>query len=79
MYLETMEFEALEIKIADLPKEISISVPAAATDDQIKEIVEDLRSQILYNSRLEDDAAQPNLNVTVLERQASLLKLRATV
>lgn len=75
-----MEFESLGIKISDLPKEISVSVPTSLTEEQLNEIVEDLRGQILYNSRHEEEmATQPELNVTVVEQRPSSVVLRASV
>ncbi len=74
-----MEFESLSIKISDLPKEISVSVPAVLTEEQLKEIVEDLRGQILYNSRNEESETVPELNVTVIEKHPSSVVFRASV
>ncbi len=74
-----MEFESLNIKISDLPKEISVSVPKAMTDEQLKEIAEDLRSQILYNSRNEDIEATPELSVIVVDKQLPVVIFKASL
>lgn len=74
-----MEFESLNIKISDLPKEISVSVRKALTDDQLKEIAEDLRSQILYNSRNDDTENLPELNVTIVDKQLPFVIFKASL
>lgn len=74
-----MEFESLNIKISDLPKEISVSVSKTMTDEQLKEIAEDLRSQILYNSRNEDIESPSELNVTVVDKQLPVVIFKATL
>ncbi|NOT80466.1 MAG: hypothetical protein HOP07_15855 [Bacteriovoracaceae bacterium] len=75
-----MEFESLSIKISDLPKEISVSVPVSLTNEQLLEIVEDLRGQILYNSRNDEETSTPpEVNVTVVEKLLSSVIFRASV
>lgn len=74
-----MEFESLNIKISDLPKDISVSVPAPLSDVQLNEIVADLRGQILYNSRHEEGSTPAELSVTVVEQNPSSVTFRATI
>ncbi|CAN5417542.1 hypothetical protein BH10BDE1_BH10BDE1_27990 [soil metagenome] len=75
-----MEFETLAIKISDLPKEISVSVAESLTDEQLLEVLQDLRGQIIYNSRHEEQAEPlPDVTVTVLEKSQSTVVLRASI
>ncbi len=64
-------------KIADLPKEFVVDLPAGADQAAIDSLVSSLRSQIVYNSRFEEEAtAEDSVHVTIVSRDADRVKVR---
>ena len=65
---------SIATKLADLPTEFVVELPTGATIDSL---VTSLRSQILYNSRFEEeDITEESVHVTVLSREAGRIKVR---
>lgn len=72
-----MVFKPFELKLTDLPKELEIEMPHNASSSDVEEMLESVRSQVVYNSRLADEERPaPSPKVEVLGRKGDLVKLR---
>jgi hypothetical protein len=75
-----MILKPFDLKIQDLPKELEIEVSSSASAEEIDEVVESVKSQVIYNSRgSEEEKALPIPNVEILRREGDLLKLKIAV
>ncbi len=71
-----MEIESFQLKIQDLPKEVDIRIPDNSTDEEVAQMIEDLKSQVVYNSRFNEDPSDQNLKIEVVSRNGSIVKLK---
>lgn len=74
-----MEIKPFLTKISDLPTEISISVDSGLSREKLEEIAEDLKSQILYNSRNDEDEVLPDLKLSVITQSAESIVFKASI
>lgn len=70
-----MLFTPFELKLADLPKVLEIEMNTGASPSDFAEMVESIRTQVIYNSR-DDDRPITVPNVEILERHGDIVKLR---
>lgn len=67
----------ISIKISDLPQDLEIEVAALSEGSDLEPLKSSLRSQILYNSRFEEESSpEKGIQVTVLSRTASAIRVR---
>ncbi len=72
-----MILEGITLKVSDLPKELVVEIPDGASDSEVERVKESLRSQVAYNSRIEDqEDSVPEIKVIELERKTNTVKLR---
>jgi len=68
---------AIKTKLADLPMEFIVELPLGADDAIIESMLSSLRSQILYNSRFEEDPIEEDrVHVRVVSRELDRIKLK---
>lgn len=70
-----MNLEALDIKIKDLPKDLTIQMPADSTDLDIEKMIESLKAQLIYNSIFDEDEKEPILQINILDRTDNKIRL----
>lgn len=72
-----MVFKAFELKITDLPKVLKIEMPQNASASDLDEMVESVRTQVVYNSRSADEERPvPAPNVEVLDNRDNVVTLK---
>ena len=71
-----MELNTFDLKIKDLPREVDITVPEAASDNDVHQMIEDLKAQLIYNSRYADESPDRDLKIEIIQRSGSKVKLK---
>ena len=70
-----MELRTIDIKLNDLPKEIDIEFPSQASESELKEMLDNLKAQVAYNSRSDDSAAVMEPKVKLIQRYGDSVRL----
>jgi hypothetical protein len=69
--------ESITTKITDLPTEFVVELLSGTDQSAVDSLITSLRSQILYNSRFEEeDLTEESVHVTVLSQEANRVKVR---
>lgn len=70
-----MELRSFDLKLTELPRIIEVKVPTGATESDLKQMIEDLKAQVAYNSRFEDsDSREPEIEL--LGRAGDIVQLK---
>ena len=70
-----MNLEILELKINDLPKDITIEMPSNSTEKDVERMIESLKAQLVYNSSFDENEEEPTLQINILNRVENKIKL----
>lgn len=71
-----MELESFDLKVSDLPREVEIRVPDGANDETVRQMIDDLKSEVMYNSRYNEETQNRELKIEIVGRTGQLVKLR---
>jgi hypothetical protein len=70
-----MELNSFDLKLNDLPAEVEVSIPTDMSEKDFRQMLEDLKAQVSYNSRFEEDVPrQPS--VQVIKRAEKTVRLK---
>jgi hypothetical protein len=70
------QIRTLEFTVQDLPKEVTLDLADAGGEALLKSAIESLESEVLYNSRFDDDTAEGTLTAEVLDHKGTTYRLR---
>jgi len=71
-----MEMASFDLKINDLPKEIEIRIPDGANDEIIRQVIEDLKSEVIYNSRYNEENEGREPKIEIVNKSANFITIR---
>ena len=70
------EIKTLEITVQDLPKEVVLDLADSGGESILQDAIESLKSEVLYNSRFDDVAANGTVSAEVVNRSGTTYVLR---
>lgn len=71
-----MDLKSFELKVTDLPKTLDIEISENSSSSDLEEMLENIQSQLIYNSRLSEDESPISVpKVRILERQDKAVKI----
>lgn len=73
-----MELESFTLRINDLPKVIEVRIPDGATEETVQQIIEDVKTEVIYNSRYGEESDSREPRIEIVERTTNLIKLKIT-